>query len=86
MTNKELRKSALRLVLCIVSCILILISNIGLISYNVFFMWTLCIGLLLLQILAVLNGLMLHKRPNWLHHFIRLIFSIFIIIFYNKIA
>lgn len=86
LSNKELKKSAFRLVLCIVSCGLILISNIGFALNKEIFIWTLCTGLLLMHALAVMNGYLLHKRPNWSHHIIRLVFSALIVLSYIKYA
>jgi len=86
LSNKELKKSPLRLVLCIVSCGLILVSDIGFAMYKEIFIWTLCTGLLLMHALAIINGYVLHKRPNWSHHIIRLVFSSLIVLSYIKYA
>lgn len=86
LSNKQIKASPVRVVVCIVSCALLFASNAGLVLYKYFFIWTLCAGLLLLQVMTLLNGFLLHKRPHWLHHFIRLMFSIIIIVFYISFA
>lgn len=86
LTNKEIKTSLYRVALGVVSCVLIFVSMAGLIIHKDFFAWMLLLGLVLLQIIALMNGYTLHKRPNWLHHIIRMIFSIFIIWSYIKYA
>lgn len=84
LTNKEIK--TYRVALGVVSCVLIFVSMAGLIIHKDFFAWMLLLGLVLLQIIALMNGYTLHKRPNWLHHIVRMIFSIFIIWSYIKYA
>lgn len=86
LTNKTIKTSSFRTAVCVISCALIFISNAGFILHKDFFSWTLVSGIILLQVIALRNGFLLHSRPNWLHHFVRLMFSVFIIWFYIKYA
>lgn len=86
LSNDKIKTSEFKVAICVISCFLIFISSAGILLYKVFFVWTLVAGIILLQIIALINGFLLHARPNWLHHFMRLIFSIFIIWFYMKYA
>lgn len=82
LTNKTIKMSPLRTTVCVVSCVLIFISNAGLIWHKDFFPWTLVAGIILLQVIALRNGFLLYGRPNWRHHIVRLVFSVFIIWLY----
>lgn len=81
-TNKTIKTSVFRVAICVISCVLVFISSVGILFHNIFFSWTLVTGIVLLQAIALMNGFLIHSRPNWLHHFIRMIFSVLIIWFY----
>ena len=67
--------------LMIVGECILLVSLVGLIiSINLFTLSTLIIGLVSIQITAIMNGLAINKKINFTHQFIRFIIGVIIVL------
>ena len=66
----------------LIGSIFILTSNLGILISKVYFSFILIIGLVLIHIGAILNGIKLYGKPRWNHHIVRFILSILLVVIY----
>ncbi|WP_427339379.1 hypothetical protein [Caloranaerobacter sp. DY30410] len=62
--------------------LLVIMSNLNMFIVTRYLFYILIIGLVILHISAIINGLLMYGKLNLKHHFIRLIVSILILLFF----
>lgn len=69
-------------IIALIGSLLLIISNIGIITLNIKYVMFAIIGVFLINSSSLINGYKMFGKPHWKHHIIKGIFSIVMIFMY----